>query len=246
MRTALLSAMAFMAATAAAAAIAGGPCYSTPYKATATYRAATPVYAAPAYQAETKVVVVNNVVGVPVQVPYDKPIALQGSTQYGYTDFATLYPDLDFTVLFQRSDQAIQNATDLTRSLATERNSILKQVLQDRQQSASTLAAAQALREVIRESAAARITTGGDGGGGDIELKASFVPTTREQVLKSKCVSCHAKYSAPEKLTDEEWGEIYDRATHDDPKERMPRAPGGKTVGVPLTRAEKILLTPDK
>lgn len=184
-----------------------------------------------------QVQVVNNVVAVPVPVPYVYPVAQQGQTIYGYTSVSQAYGNLDLAVLYDRAERLASQAQQLAGQATTDYSTLVESAGSRRANDAAILAAAQALREVLdasgRNNSASRTVTG---------TAQAATASTADAVLQSRCASCHDSYRSASDLSAEQWTAVVARITHAEPQKRMPLAADRSSAGEPLTMSEKSLL----
>lgn len=228
-----LAAVALVLSTAAAA-IAGGPCYTgrcyTPAVSYVKPYVAPYVAPAPVVYPPTQVHVVTNIVGVPVPVHYEKPLALQGHTVFGYTSVAQAYGDVDLALIFDKAARLAENSQTL-QGQATEGVLQLAQTLRsDKLEQARILAASQAIREVLSESRKTTVITETQG-----RLGLAAAPTDADGVIAAQCKSCHASakfVTTPfGQLSRDEQRTVIYRMTTSDTAKRMPRAADKVSVG---------------
>lgn len=228
MRLAILATLMLVAAPV----LAGPPCYAPVYK--PAYVAPAPVYVPP-----PPPVIVNNLIGIPVPVAYEKPLALQGKTVYGYTSVHDVLGPLDLALLFDKSERLASQAQQLSAQATSDFAALVQSERDKRQEVARILAASQAVREVLSESA--KLSTSS---GGVLALKAA--PTSASGVLQASCVKCHSKYSDWSTLTDDQRTIILERVTTSDASKRMPRGDDKTSAGQPLPVEHLKLLFTEK
>lgn len=232
-------------------AFAGGPCY-TGNCYVKPYVAAPVKYAPPSYTYNTT----NTyhappvvLVGIPTPVAYNVPIAAQGYAAYGYTSVAQVFGNVDPALLFDKAARAGAEARAFAQAATDNETTLAAQRLQHAKELAETVAVGQTARELVRSISDANIArinaqaAAAAGGNGPGVFRAAAAPTTATGVLKARCVSCHAKYDREWDTLDQATRDaIFDHVTTADPSLRMPRAPGGKEAGEPLSAAERKVL----
>lgn len=229
----------------------GSPCFqqfSRPY-----YVAPQVKYVAPAVQkvVQDRVQVNVQIVGVPVPISYQQPIAQGGSTSYGYSTAAEIYGDVDLPLLFDRAERLASQAQQLSASATSGYLDLAESERSRREKAAEIIAAGQAIRDVLSQTKVSRIQTAGVQTRVEARANVQGVPDvpqppaeTAAQVVNQYCVRCHGQ-EAPKagfditspQLTAEQWLEVLDRVSSPDPERHMP--PAGEPQ---LTVQERRLL----
>lgn len=237
-----LVAVAFVLSTAISAALAGGPCYTGYCK--PTY--AAPVYAAPVVQKVVyptpSVTVVNNLIGVPVPIAYEKPLALQGHSVYGYTKVSEVFAPVDAALYLDKAERLTSQAITLAQTGRSGFDDAVRDQIQAQKEVAQSLAVGQVARELVdaigkaqRQQAALAAARPG-------VLKIEEVPTTASGVLKARCVTCHEKYNDWGALSRDDQLRLIGRITTADPGKRMPRGADKQSAGESVAVEELGLL----
>ena len=109
-----------------------------------------PTYVAPVQQANAPVVdnvkkeqtttVINNLIGIPVPVQYNQPIAQQGTTVYGYSTVAESYGNVDLGLLYNQAARLTDQAQQLAGQAATDFQSLVQAEGQNRAEVAKIIA----------------------------------------------------------------------------------------------------------
>ena len=236
----LLSAITFILATAVSA-LAGNPycgprvyapAYSTPYV------APTPVYAPP-----PQVIVHNNLIGVPVPIAYEKPLALQGHSVYGYTKVSEVFAPVDAALYLDKAERLTAQALTLAQTGRSGFDDAVAQQIQAQKEVAQALAIGQVSREIVeavgkaqrQQAALAAATRPG-------VLAIEETPTTATGVLKLRCVSCHERYSDWGGLSRDDQLRLIGRVITADPGKRMPRGADKSSAGESVAAEELGLL----
>lgn len=178
--------------------------------------------------------VINNVVGVPVPVPYQHLVAKQGATVFGYSNVVGNYADVDLALLFDKAERLASQAQSLSQTATTEYSTLVSSYAGNRANSADIQAAAQAIALVLSQRQQAGATFQA--------TVATQVASDWQGVLATRCASCHDKYDGSRELSDGEWDAVFERITHAEPKKRMPLAADKASAGDPLTVGELKLL----
>jgi len=110
-------------------------------------------YVAPTYVqpiAQDKVTVVNNLIGIPVPVPYTQPIAQQGSTVYGYSTVAQSYGAVDMAQLYNQAGRLTAQAQQLSGQATTDFSALISQEGNNRARVAEIIAKGQAAAQTLQ------------------------------------------------------------------------------------------------
>lgn len=239
-----LALISFVLSTAAASAMAGGPCYTgvcRPTYSAPVYHAPA-VVAAPAYQPP---VIHNNVtlIGVPVPIAYDRPLALQGSSHFSYTKVSDILVPLDNALYVDKSERLASQAISLAQQARTGFDDAISQQIQAQKEVAQQLAIGQVAREIVESISKAERQRAllAAGQTGALGLRA-VDPTTATGVLQARCVECHQRYNDWGALDRETQLNLIGRIMSPDSGKRMPRAADKQSVGESLTPEELGLL----
>lgn len=244
----LLKAILFcVAALFCGEAIAGGPCYTGVCR--QTYSA--PVYHAPAYHAPAvyHAPVVEKVVHPPTavtivlqQVAYDKPLALQGSSVYGYTKVADVFVPIDSALYLDKSERLVTQALEVARQGRTGFDDAVRDQIQAQKEIAQSLAVGQVAREIVESISKAERQRAALAAGNAGVLSVTAEPTTATGVLQARCVSCHQSYNDWGKLDRDDQLKLIGRVITAESGKRMPKAADKQSVGESLTPEELGLL----
>lgn len=105
---------------------------------------------------KTQTTVVNNLVGIPVPVTYNQPIAAQGTTVYGYSSLAESYDKLDMGLLYNQAARLTDQAQQLAGQAATDFSTMVQIEGQNRAEVAKILAQGQSARQALEAAGSAR------------------------------------------------------------------------------------------
>lgn len=225
----------------ASTALAGGPycgpvyckpAYSVPYVKPYVAPVAAPVYAAP-------VTVINNVIGVPVPIAYEKPLALQGHSVYGYTKVSDVFAPIDAALYLDKAERLTSQAMTLAGNGQAAFKDGFSQSLQAQKEIAQSLAIGQVSREIVEAVGKAQrqqalLAAGVRAGAQAIEE----TPTTASGVLKLRCVACHDKYNDWGSLGRDDQMRLLGRMTTSDAGKRMPRGADKQSAGESVSPEE--------
>lgn len=168
--------------------------------------------------------VVNNLIGIPVPVSYNQPVAAQGSTVYGYSSVADTYGKVDMGLLYNQAARLTDQAQQLAGQAATDFAALVQAEGQNRTEVAKILAHGQAARQALeatqgkpqqltQRTFAFRVTQGSDGKlkvenltddkpqtqekpKTDFELSSGGAAQNISDLLTNKCVTCHGNAKA--------------------------------------------------
>ncbi len=203
-----------------------GSCYVyQPAYAAAYY---TPSYCATPYCAaqaaavvrERQTTVVNNLIGIPVPVQYNQPIAAQGNTVYGYSSVAETYGSMDLGLLYNQAARLTDQAQQLAGQAATDFQSLVQAEGQNRAEVAKIIAQGQAARDallaarptaiaqnqqfraftfrVVQDAQGQMRVERVDAAAGTASPDFSLSPATTgaktnlSDIIKSRCLACHS------------------------------------------------------
>ncbi len=109
----------------------------------------TPAAPVVAVEKEHKTTVVNNLIGIPVPVQYNQPIASQGTTVYGYSTVAEAYGNVDLGLLYNQAARLTDQAQQLAGQAAADFQTLVQTEGQNRAEVAKIIAQGQAAREAL-------------------------------------------------------------------------------------------------
>lgn len=204
-------------------------------------------YYKPEYRKD--ITVINNLIGIPVPVPYQQPLAQQGSTVYGYLDSGYSSEKLDLGVLYNQANRLADQAQQLAGQATLDFHGIVKTEGDNRARVAEIIAKGQAVREALNAANPSTLETQSSttqafrfsvtkskNGTWEIqqdEQQPAEHITTRQtlEFIKNTCVECHnaqkmggnidmTKYVAFNK---EKKDRVRLAITNPDPKKRMPK-----------------------
>lgn len=201
------------------------------------------------------VTVVNNLIGVPVPIAYQQPIAAQGSSVYSVAP-AQLVQPVDYLKVLQQAERLAQQSQALTSdatsgflSLAQETNAgqqRVAEIIASGQAAAAALTATkpQAIQQIRSQSLTFKLSQGMDGAWKVDPHSAQAVTSAKDPVAfrsaltEGGCITCHSGQNAKGKLnladlaslTTDQAASIVERATTADTSKRMPPADSGKVL----------------
>lgn len=229
----------------ASTAFAGSPrvstysiCYPQKAYAAPVYHAPAPVYAPPAYVYPPQPIFIS------VPVAYEKPLAVQGLSVYGYTKANELIGPLDYALYADQAAKYSALALQLAEKGNTGMTDLAKQHLQASKELANTALIGQVSREIIRSVSDAQLrqaqiaATQGNGAG-VLQLQEA---NTADEVMRIRCASCHEKYSSWSKLSLDTQELCLEHIESREKNKQMPRASDKNSPGEPLSVKERKLL----
>lgn len=210
-------------------------------------------HAIPIVQAQKEVQIVNNLIGIPVPVAYDRSIASQGSTIYGYSSVAEAHGNIDLGLLYNQAARLTEQAQQLAGQANVDFSRLIEIEGSNRAEVAKIIAQGQAARDALSavrvESAtplqtrsfAFKITSSESG---EFELQKIDENYNKfdisgnsmgniSDLLQDKCVACHNSSTAQgglnllEEISSDQQESILNRIITDDPVKRMPRNADG-------------------
>lgn len=190
--------------------------YGWQYRKVCAQNHVAPVVHAPAAQVEQKTTIVNNLIGIPVPVQYNQPIANQGTTVYGYSSVTEAHGNVDLGLLYNQAARLTDQAQQLAGQAAADFQTLVQTEGQNRAEVAKIIAQGQAARETLL-AARAQTTTHGQfraftfkvtqDGTGAMKVEPMQAPapdfsltgspqgiknsTNISDILKNRCVACH-------------------------------------------------------
>jgi len=111
------------------------------------------VHPAPVIKREEKTTVVNNLIGIPVPVNYNQPIAEQGTTVYGYpslSQFAQSYGQVDLALLYNQAARLTDQAQQLAGQANLDFQALVQAEGNNRAAVAKIIAQGMAAKEALR------------------------------------------------------------------------------------------------
>lgn len=172
---------------------------------------------------ENTTTVVNNLIGIPVPVNYNQPIAEQGTTVYGYSSAAEAYGSVDLGLLYNQAARLTDQAQQLAGQATADFASLVQAEGQNRADVARILAQGQAAAQALsatsqgnyqqaqnyQRSFTLRITQGSDGrmhieqvpdnnnDNNSLDLVTPRAAVTEHRnisdLIKNKCYQCHSQ-----------------------------------------------------
>lgn len=103
----------------------------------------------PVIKQENKTTVINNLIGIPVPVQYNQPIAQQGTTVYGYSSVAESYGNIDLGLLYNQAARLTDQAQQLAGQAAADFQTLVQAEGANRAEVAKIIAQGQAAREAL-------------------------------------------------------------------------------------------------
>ena len=210
-----------------------------------------PVYSAPyvapvpvVYHPPQTVTVVNNLIGVPVPIAYDKPLAVQGHSVYGYTKVSEVFAPVDAALYLDKAERLTAQAITLAQTGRSGFDDAVRDQIAAQKEIAQSLAIGQVSREIVeavgkaqRQQAALAAAASRPG-----VLAIEEHPTTATGVLKARCASCHERYNDWGGLSRDDQLRLIGRVITADPGKRMPRGADKQSAGESVAAEELGLL----
>lgn len=250
LRTVWILAAVWIVLGAAAACFAGGPFRVTHCKPVVHH--AAPLFHAPVHHVpvvekiihphHANVTVVNNLIGVPVPIAYDKPLAIQGHSVYGYTKVSDVFAPVDAALYLDRAERLTTQALTLAQQGRTGFDDAVRDQIQAQKEIAQSLAVGQVAREIVESISKAERQRAALAAGNAGVLSVTAEPTTATGVLQARCVSCHQSYNDWGKLDRDNQLKLIGRVITAESGKRMPKAADKQSVGESLTPEELGLL----
>lgn len=198
-----------------------------------------------------------NLIGIPVPVQYNQPVAVQGNTVYGYQAISNYQNGVDLGALYNQAARLTDQAQQLAGQAATDFQSLVQAEGQYKADVARIIAQGQAAKEALsavnapqrvteHRTFSFKITAMPDGQikVDSIQDKPDFDLLTPKQsansaseasnILSSKCVKCHNDNKSMgglnliKPITESQQAEILNRVVTDDPSLLMPRSSDNK------------------
>lgn len=248
LRTIIVMALVWLLLGTFAVCFAGGPFRVTHCKPVVHH---APIFHAPVHHVpvvekvihpHTNVIVHNSVIGVPVPIAYDKPLALQGHSIYGYTKVSDVFAPVDAALYLDRAERLTAQALTLAQTGRTGFDDAVRDQIQAQKEIAQSLAVGQVAREIVESISKAERQRAALAAGAAGTLAVTDTPTTATGVLQARCASCHQTYNDWSKLDRDGQLKLINRVITADSGKRMPRAADKQSVGESLTPEELGLL----
>lgn len=222
---------------------------------------AAPVVQAPVIQAapilHSAQIAAPNLIGIPVPVQYNQPVAAQGNTVYGYQAITNYQNGVDLGALYNQAARLTDQAQQLAGQAATDFQSLVQAEGQYKADVARIIAQGQAAREALsavnvpqrvveNRTFSFKVTATSDGQIKVDEIKDNpdFDLLTPKQsansaadassILSAKCVKCHNDNKSMgglnllKPITQAQQQDILNRVVTDDMSLLMPRSADNK------------------
>lgn len=212
---------------------------------------AAPVIAAPVQLVQPQMI------GIPVPVQYNQPLAQQGTTVYGYQAITNYQQQVDLGALYNQAARLTDQAQQLAGQAATDFQGLVQAEGQSRADVARIIAQGQAAKEALQainmpqrvveqRVFSFKVTTQPDGNikVEEMNTEPDFGLVTPKQsannaldvskLLTEKCVKCHngtksmGGLNLMSPITENQQQEILNRVVTNDPALLMPRSADNK------------------
>lgn len=156
------------------------------------YSCGRPYYGYKAYYAPAAPAYHTQQVSYNYTINYAQPAAIQGTTQYGVSDIASFYGDLDFGALFNQAARLADGAQKLSDKATTGYSALVATTSGDRTRVAEVLAKGQAASQALAAVKASDSATIVRHISGEVQTE-NVQPAGNLEATQQACHACHGE-----------------------------------------------------